>query len=282
MLNARDIEIIINNPSKENLDAHYDAIRENIDYIDKSFLPIIANQINLSDKERIITDLFSRIRLWVHSVVLMNNKLCFQGIAAATRSIFELFIDINLIDRDSTGLCIKQYMTFSEVERFRSAQLMIQYQDIHPESKIGDFAKHLYSQPDKKIEIIGLIQNIWGKALNKKGELNYPRHWSKKDLRKRSQDLGTEYEELYLQVYPKMSWFIHSVPTGFERMNDFSNINFLMLCYLIIQKTLIESTIITGRIFKITEFDTAFIANTEALKGTAFKIILQKHSENNS
>ena len=97
------------------------------DYAKKVIIPVLKSQIKLDSKEKAIVGTYYRMHALIYSLITMNKILHFQNTAAATRSLFELLIDLKIINKDETGEDTAKFHAFSEIERFRVANIAVNF-----------------------------------------------------------------------------------------------------------------------------------------------------------
>ncbi len=258
MFSVAELEYLSNlskTPNKDTLDAIYTTLVNFIKYIDEDIAPVLAGQLSLKPKEKAILEVYTRIKLWVKTIIKLNNFYDFQGNASALRSVFELYLDLHLLERDIDEKLTRQYFDYAVVERYRSVSDISAFNKKHPELKPDALAEYILQSSFNQQDIINTIERNWGSPIKNNGKINFPKHWTNKTRYQVAKDLGPEFESLYLDIYPKLSWFVHSDPTGYQRMNDFVSITLLSYIYLVTLQLLEAATIICAKEFRITQFD---------------------------
>lgn len=196
-------------------------------------ISVLRGQLNLNDKEKAIVGTYFRMYAWIASMVAMNHRIHFQGAAAAARALFELLLD-------------------TVIETYFAADNIVSFCDAHIDACKIDCTKQraFITAPMRKDNIDALIVKHWGK--NKKGLPNRPKHWSGKNVRDRAHDLGLSYEELYVEEYQLLSWYIHSGAVGHVNVpEELFEIRF-GLSHSHAQKTFLEATVTCAKEMKIT------------------------------
>jgi hypothetical protein len=79
----------------ENNEVYYKAIDYSSKFIKEVFLPFLEHPINPSEKERVVNHIFLKIYALILSILKLNDLRNFQAIASITRSIFELYLELN-------------------------------------------------------------------------------------------------------------------------------------------------------------------------------------------
>ena len=175
--------------------------------------PRIDTQANHPPREFAIVATYLRTIAHVRTLIQFKNAAHFQAASMIARAIFELAVDIRLLDRIDEGP--ERYAAFSKVERLRVARRIVDFHRQNAESgaepEPGDQPVEPFSVHEKFItenatEIDGLAQKFWPTQFqNKKNIL----HWSAKDLRQRAIQLGAPFHEVYDVNYAELSWYTH-------------------------------------------------------------------------
>jgi hypothetical protein len=220
-------------------------------FAESVMIPLLKGQINLSNKEKAIVGTYYRMYAWVRSMVAMNSRIHFQGAAAAARSLFELLLDIKMLAADKTGELVERFHAFPEIEKFRVAENFVSFCDDHPnDTKLDDSHQRTFiNRLGKRQTIDQTIVKYWG--ITKKGKPNRPEHWTGKSVRERASDLGLKYEELYVEAYPLLSWYIHSGSTSYVGLNAEAIEACFGISHSIAQKVFLEATVICAQETKI-------------------------------
>ena len=204
---------------------------------------ILSNIINPSERENCILATYYRTAGNIDSLLLLDSPKHFQAAAMLARALFELTVDIKLIDKVHASWLKMSF--FVEVEKLRSARKMI------------DFAK---SNPSRAIDVSSQTQFVANnvRRIEHNHRILWPpkvpgaklpdvKHWSGLHLSKRAQMLGDPFDEMYNCQYPRLSWFVHSGLTGVANMPSefFANMHGFALglsisCYSTILETVIH------------------------------------------
>jgi hypothetical protein len=167
-----------------------------------------------SDRDNAILALYWRVIGLLTSIYALNGAFHFQSIASASRSLFELYLDLALLIRDPTGDSVDRFHAFTRVERFRVAEKIVEFFDAHPTLPTTDLAaaRSLMSNATERTAIEGIVDHFWGR--DKNGKLRWPKHWSQYDARGRAKALGTSFEALYVRNWYELSWHVHPGSVG--------------------------------------------------------------------
>ncbi len=263
---------------RQRVEAFYkgtDAIRH---FAAEVMIPVLRGQLNLNDHESAVTGNYYRMHLWILSLVAMNSRVHFQGAASAARSLFELLLDVKLLERDSDGSMTAKFQAFPDLDRFRVANQVVKYNDAHCDSNIQDtLQRDSIQAPGKKQAIDQLARQHWGTT--KAGNPKRPNHWSGMNVRERATHLGNKYEELYVEAYPLMSWFVHAGSACYRGLDEHALESCFGICHSIAQRCFLEATELTAAIMHITEAVEGFNDILEDLRLTPGKVIVKEQAQ---
>jgi hypothetical protein len=173
----------------------------------------VATEKNHPPREFAIVATYLRTLAHVGSLIRLNDPSHFQALSMIARAIFELAVDIRLIDRIEEAP--DRYAAFSKVERLRVARRIVDFhaaasaqgkpsqgevEPMQPESAHEQFIN------ENAAEIEALTQKFWPKNFASKKPVF---HWSNRDLRQRAILLGDPFHEIYDVEYAELSWYVH-------------------------------------------------------------------------
>src|SRR6266478_517460 len=75
-------------------------------------IPQLKTLLRPSAQEIACRDIYFKMYLLLRSALTMNRLDHFQSVAALTRSLFELLLDMKILARDKTGDAVKRYNEF--------------------------------------------------------------------------------------------------------------------------------------------------------------------------
>jgi hypothetical protein len=165
-------------------------------------------------REFAIVATYLRTLAHVGSLIRLNDPSHFQAVSMVARGIFELAVDIRLIDRIDDAPA--RYDAFSKVERLRVARRIVAFHTTtsHDEADPVDSAAgpmepkwvHEKFITENSAEIDALAKTFWPKQFEKNKTIL---HWSGRDLRQRAILLGDPFDEIYDVEYAELSWYVH-------------------------------------------------------------------------
>lgn len=259
---------------KTRVEAFYKGTDAVSKFAEKVMIPVLKGQLDLNIKERAIVDTYCRMYAWVRSMVAMNSYIHFQGAAAATRSLFELLLDIKMLVNDETGELIKKFHAFPDIDKFNRAKKIVSFCDEHRNNtQINDSIQRTFvNYVGRKQKNEKTILRYWGK--NKKGDPKRPKHWTGENVRERACSLGLKYEELYVEIYSLLSWYIHSGSTGYVGLKEKDIENCFGYCHGLAQRMFIEATVICAKEMKLDVAVEWFYKAIENLRLTPGKVLV--------
>jgi hypothetical protein len=176
----------------------------------------LPGQLSRSPLEECIYGLHLRARANVRSLLSLRQTMDFQAIVMLARNLFELAVDVNLLDVVPNAA--EKFATFSEVEKLRAAEKIVAFKAKHPTSKVDTAIVDGFIA-NNKAAIEAKLAALWPEMRPTKGHSRGAplKHWSGMTLRERTVKLGHPFDEVYEVKYPQMSWYTHSVGlTGFD------------------------------------------------------------------
>ena len=164
-------------------------------------------------REFAVVATYLRTLAHIRTLVALNNGSHFQAASMIARSVFELSVDLRLIDMIDDAPA--RYDAFSKVERLRVARRIVKFHTEHPEKTSESSTAFEPMEPywvhEKYIaenaeEIDALAAKWWPKFVEKKRTVP---HWSGQHLRDRALLVGAPFSEIYDVNYAELSWYTH-------------------------------------------------------------------------
>jgi hypothetical protein len=254
-------------------------MKEAVDFVQSKVIPILQDQMKLSDRESAILGTFYRVHLLCSSQTRLNNLKDFNAVAINCRTVFELLLDLKLLSaEDCSDEDIKKFDAFPEIDKFRSAQKLLNFQTNNPglESRtiIDNKFRQVYLSNIDKNKITKTVKMFWG--VNKKGEPKWPRHWSGLSIRDRAEKLGAISVQEYLEVYWMLSINAHSGSAPYFGLSEETLESVYGTCMDKSRKMYLESLEICSKVFSLYQgMDNLFQA-IEIIRNTRDKILFDK------
>lgn len=242
-------EPVSNLPTKTMIDAYFDGTKGMHDFSREVMLPILKTLIKPSQQESAVGDTYLKMTLLLGSALVMNKLHHFISIASLTRSLFENWLDLKILAQDTTADSAKRYNEFPEIERYRVAKQLTRFAQTNPGVLRIDIAlqQAFHSDPQRKQRIAAAVKT------NAKGKAIYPEHWSGKNVRDRAAFVGQE--AMYVEVYPLLSWYVHTGATGTAGLNQKSLESLFGFCHSLMQRIFVDATATCAKATKISSID---------------------------
>jgi hypothetical protein len=147
----------------------------------------------------------------VDSLLRLDNAVHFQASAMLARSLFELAVDIKLVEKIPNGWM--KMVFFVDVEKLRCARKMIEFAKANPNRTI-DVSPQTEFVAKNEMRIDHNRRTLWPPKRPNLKPLPDLKHWSELTLAERTELLGEPFDETYKFQYPRLSWYVHSGLTG--------------------------------------------------------------------
>jgi len=165
---------------------------------------IIRGLIAPSEREKCFILIYWRTAANVMSLSKLNSRQHFQAITMIARSLFEMSVDLKLIDKIPNA--VEKMIAFIDVEKLRCARKIVKFKHNHPSSIVDDTIYQSFITSEE-VRIEATKAKLWPGAGKVDGFANM-------NLARRSILAGLAYEEVYEVEQPRMSWQVHSGLTG--------------------------------------------------------------------
>jgi hypothetical protein len=207
---------------------------------------VVAGQLTRSDREDRVYALYLRARANIQSLLALKQAMDFQAIVMLARNLFELSVDVKLLDVVPNA--VEKFSVFSEVEKLRAAEKIVAFKTKHPASKVDTAIVGAFIA-NNKASIEAQRVALWPetKPTKQSPKGKSVRHWSGMDLKERTGKLGHPFDELYEVKYPQMSWYTHSAgTTGFDLKREtyglLAGVYFELaaMCYMVLLTNVID------------------------------------------
>jgi hypothetical protein len=172
----------------------------------------------------------------------LDKSKDFQAIAMLARALFELAVDIRLLEITENGWI--KMLAYAELEKLRAGQKIIKFKANNPNAEVNTTIYDWFVSQNSA-RITGLQNSLWPS--------NNPKHWSGLDLAGRVTKLGPPFDQIYAVDYPRISWYAHSGLTG---VLNFPAEGFIHLCayaFHLAATAYEESLLVLIREFKISK-----------------------------
>lgn len=241
-------------PIKKQIELCLEKIRA-ISYFSQSRIIAPADgRDGLNDKQAAMLKIYLRMNMMVSSIMYLHKSEHYQIVGAAARTLFEMIIDLKALSIDETGETLERYLRFSEIESYRWGKDVVKFYNDRPELLLFDMSSYDWvDDPAIREKIERSARKYWPRS---RGKVKKIQHWSGMNKRELCRELDKTkppgrkkylcFEELYVLVYSRLSWLIHSGESGalgFDR--DVLEMTFCE-CLLNIEDVFRESTLIVA------------------------------------
>ncbi len=194
--------------AKENAGAFYCVLR-NIDQFDVGEIRgTLSNLISPNDRDNCFLAIYWRAVRNVATILALTDVKHFQATTMLARALFELAVDIKLVEEEENA--VEKMHHFSKLESLRAARKAVDFASSHPTDYPLDVApyRHFIEKSDASIRT--KAQVLWPGC----SKLATLKHWSEMSLEQRAKKLSNPFEDLYACYYKQLSWQVHSGLAG--------------------------------------------------------------------
>jgi hypothetical protein len=140
----------------------------------------------------------------VESLLLLDGPKHFQAIAMLARALFELAVDIRLLDVIPVGW--EKMAAFINVEKLRAANKVLTFKKENPTVEFDSVHEEFFVTHNTRV--VEDLKNFYWPAQKNVS------HWSGLRLSERASKLGPPFDRIYAVDYSKLSWYAHPGLTG--------------------------------------------------------------------
>jgi hypothetical protein len=190
------------NPTKAEINANkfYHLLKSYNNFDQVEILGVIQSQLSTTPEEQCFIGTYFRAKRNAESILDLKHEKHFQAAAMLARGIFELAVDIKMLN--IIPGCALKMLAFNEVEKLRCARKVISYQTALPDADVDTAIFQAYIDTNAT-RIDALRENIWPKMADRQ-------HWTGLRLAERVSQAGASMGKIYEVNYPRLSWYVHS------------------------------------------------------------------------
>ena len=177
----------INLNIKQTTDRFFTMVKSLDEFDQKEVRGIIGALLSPTEREQCFIANYQRARANISTLLEMKNTKHFQAIAMLTRGLFELAVDIKLLDVVPNA-CEKM-IAFVDVEKLRCAREILTFKAANPAIKTDISMYDAFVAADA-VRIDALKNSLWPFKSNVK-------HWSNMTIADRVSTLGAPFVEIY-------------------------------------------------------------------------------------
>jgi hypothetical protein len=240
----------------------YNALKTLREFDQEEITGLVEALLSKTDREQCFLATYYRAVADVETLLTLENVRHFQAVAMLARGLFELAVDMRLLEMVA-GATDKMIL-FADVEKLRCARKLVRYTKSHPNSALD--AKPYVNFVSTQEARIDLAQKtIWP-------NLKKVSHWSGKDLAQRVVLIGTPFNEFHEAYYPLMSWYVHSGLTGIVNLEMQSLITMCGIAFRLAVESYSQMLLAMIREFQIWKGNEKVREKLEAARLLAFTV----------
>lgn len=174
-------ERIRNLPLEKQVSFLVDGTRSLHDFAVQKICPVITTQLERSPFEKAAAATYERMCLLMEGLAILNDPRHFQMAAMATRSVFELLLDLKMLCSDpALG---DKFFDFVQIDKFRKAERLSEFLAKNPtvDTKPHQAAVAFANDPARGQRLEQLCRQHWGTT--KKGKPRWRRSISNMESR---------------------------------------------------------------------------------------------------
>ncbi|HEY2930875.1 MAG TPA: hypothetical protein VGK99_03945 [Acidobacteriota bacterium] len=238
----------------------YAIVKSLREFDDAKVYPIVTTLISVAGDDAFVQGLYWRIRGNTNSALALSDSIHFQATAGIARSLFELSLDISLIDKKVVPNAEKAILLFEDAEKLRVARRSVGFKQRNPGASINitEYQRFI-TKNAARIDAEHLA--LWGPCKNKKPKTLT--HWSNLDLPSRISKVGDPFREWHLEFYSQFSWYSHTGFTGFRNLAAETFIAVQALAFVLSALCYKESLMCLIRRFQIDKADEEALEHLE-------------------
>jgi len=174
----------------------------------KEIRGIVQGLLAKTDRDTCFIGNYYRAAANVETLLSLKSAKDLQAIAMVARGLFELAVDIKLID--VTPNAVQKLIAFSDVEKLRAARKIVKFKSANPAAEVDATIYDTFIT-DNAQRIEAERDAAWP-GVKRVG------HWSGLRLSQRVALLKAPFDEIYEVNYPELSWYVHAGLTGFVNL----------------------------------------------------------------
>ena len=206
---------------------------------------VVDSLISPTDHENCFVGTYYRAIGNVETLISIQNSKGFQAIAMLSRALFELAVDIRLLNLVEHGSM--KMLVFVEVEKLRCARKIVKFKAANPTISFNALVYEAFINANEK-SINGKHAILWP-------EQKHVEHWSGMRMKARVALLKAPFDEIYEINYPMLSWYVHSGLTGVVNLKAEAFVNFSAQAFKLAADAYWEIILTMIREFKIGKAD---------------------------
>ena len=226
-----------------NTDRFYTVIKSMNEFDKAEVKGVIDTVLSPTPRDNCFIGTYYRIIGNVETLLRMDKSKDFQAIAMLSRALFELAVDIRLLEVISDGW--GKMIAFVDLDKLRLAEKIVQFKTDNPNV---DVRTEVYQNfiTKNSARILGQKKSLWpGKGR--------PRHWSNLDLAKRTEKVKAPFDQMYAEDYARISWYAHPGLTGILNVPAIAFIHLCAYAFHLAARAYAEALLCMIREFKLSK-----------------------------
>ena len=171
---------------------------------------VVGTLLSKTNREQCFIATYYRCAGNVDTLLTLEHVRHFQAVAMLARGLFELAVDMRLLEVVPGGS--DKMILFADVEKLRCAQKVVNYKNSNPSSAL-DSTRYATFVSTEKARIDLVRSTMWP-------NLKKVDHWSGQNLAQRVALIRRPFDEFYEGYYPLLSWYVHSGLTGIVNLHQ--------------------------------------------------------------
>jgi len=202
---------------------------------------VINNLLTKTQEETCYLATYIRTVGNIESLLQFNASKDVQAIAMIARALFELAVDLRLLETTPLGWI--KMTAHADLEKLRLAARIIAFKEANPSVQTDTTVYQKYIEQNSG-RVTGLRRSLWPKDKT-------PKHWSGLHLGDRCAKLGAPFDQTYAEDYARVSWYAHPGLTGVVNVPAETFIHVCGYAYHLAVKSYKESLMTMIRVFKL-------------------------------
>lgn len=247
-------ERIMNLPLEKQVAIFVEGTRSLHGFATQKICPIVITQLGRSRHEDAVSATYGRMCLVVEALAKLGESRHFQMAAMATRSLFELLLDLKILANDPGAA--DKFFDFVDIDKFRKAErlrdFLAAHQSIDPQPHHAALA--FANDTARRQRLEQLCVGHWGAT--PKGKPKWPEHWSGVNkIKDRAAMAGPEYEEFYRAEYWFQSCYVHAGATGILNLDRETFEKYFAIVHNMAQRLFVEATRIVSSVYPLFQME---------------------------
>jgi hypothetical protein len=195
-------------PEQENAGRFFFSVKSIFQFDNLEVHGVTQTLLQKTDEDNCFVGTYLRTRGNIESLLEISNSKHFQVVAMLARTLFELAVDIRLLDKIPNGP--EKMVVAVEVEKLRTARKAVAFATANPSVQVDPIFNSYINLSSANIE--AAHKRLWPNYKNlSKGVI---KHWTGQNLDMRVRSLKAPFDRMYELDYPMLSWYVHSGLTG--------------------------------------------------------------------